>query len=80
MGCKRYKPAKAYCDFYENKLKLRQNPTLAEHRSLIKAYVVNNDTTDLSTYNLIRGSQLPEQIIIGVVPQYSYDGSIRKSI
>ena len=59
MSCKRYKPAKSYRDFYENQLKLRRNPTLAIDRSLIKAYVVNSGTTDLSAYNLIRGSQLP---------------------
>ena len=79
MSCKRYKPAKSYRNFYENQLKLRRNPTLAIDRSLIKAYVVNSGTTDLSAYNLIRGSQLPEQIIIGVVPQESYNGSIDKN-
>ena len=36
---------------------------------------MNKGTTDLSTYNLIRGSQLPEQVIIGVVNQESYNGS-----
>ena len=76
MSCKRYKPGKVLHDFYENQLKLRKNPTLAIDRSLIKAYVVNKGTTDLSTYNLIRGSQLPEQVIIGVVPQESYNGSL----
>ena len=40
---------------------------------------MNSGTTDLSAYNLIRGSQLPEQIIIGVVPQESYNGSIDKN-
>ena len=79
MSCKRYKPAKKYINFYENQLKLRRNPTLAIDRSLIKAYVVNKGTTDLSAYNLIRGSQLPEQIIIGVVSQESYNGCIDKN-
>ena len=36
-------------------------------------------TTDLSAYNLIRGSQLPEQIIIGIVSQDSYNGSVSKN-
>ena len=79
MSCKRYKPAKSYRDFYDSQLKLERNPTLAIDRSLIKAYVVNKGTTDLSAYNLIRGSQLPEQIIIGVVTQESYNGSIDKN-
>ena len=51
---------------------------MAIDRSLIKAYVVNKGTTDLSVYNLKRGSQLPEQVIIGVVPQESYNGGIDK--
>ena len=40
---------------------------------------MNRGTTDLSQYNPIRGSQLPEQVIIGVVPQESYNGSIDKN-
>ena len=40
---------------------------------------MNRGTTDLSTYNLIRGRQLSEQIIIRVVPQESYNGSIDKN-
>ena len=38
--------------------------------------MVNMGTTDLSAYTLIRGTQLPEQIIIGVVNQESYNGSL----
>ena len=38
---KRFKPDKAYHDFYENQLKLGRNQTLAIDRSLIEAYVVN---------------------------------------
>ena len=37
---------------------------------------MNKGTTDLSTYNIFRGSQLPEQVTIGVVPQESYNGSL----
>ena len=36
-------------------------------------------TSDLSHYNLIRGTQLPEQIIIGIVDQAAYSGSISKN-
>ena len=79
MSCKRYRPAKTFQNFYDNQLKSGRNPTLAIDRSLIKAYVMNMGTTDLSAYNLIRGSQLPEQIIIGVVSQESYNGSIDKN-
>ena len=54
MSRKRYKPGKVLHDFHEYQLKLGKNPTLEIDRSLIKAYVVNRGTTDLSAYNLIR--------------------------
>ena len=79
MSSKRYKPAKTYRDFYANQLKLKRNPTLPIDRSLLKDYVVNKGTSDLSHYNLIRGTQLPEQIIIGIVDQAAYSGSISKN-
>ena len=79
MSAKRYKPEKVFRDFYDNQLKLKQNPTLPIDRSLLKEYVINSGTSDLSHYNLIRGSQLPEQIIIGVVAQDAYSGCINKN-
>ena len=79
MSGKRYKPANVITDFYQNQLKLRRNPRLSIDRSLLKEYVINRGTSDLSHYNLIRGSQLPEQIIIGVVAQDAHSGSIVKN-
>jgi len=79
MSSKRYKPAKAFRDFYANQIKLKRTPTLAIDRSLIKDYVVNKGISDLSHYNLIRGTQLPDQIIIGIVDQDAYSGSIKKN-
>ena len=79
MSCKRYKPSRTFQNFYNNQLKSGNNPTLPIDRSLIKSYVVNSGSTDLSVYNLIRGSQLPEQIIIGVVCQDAYNGTINKN-
>ena len=79
MSGKRYKPAKEIRDFNENQLKLKQNPTLTINRSLLKKYVINRGTSDISHYNLIRGSQLPKQIIIGVVAHDAYNGSINKN-
>ena len=64
---------------YENQLKLKRNPTLPIDRSLLKKYVINSGTSDLSHYNLIRGSQLPEQIIIEVVGKNAHSGSIVKN-
>ena len=78
LSCYRYKPCKSYRDFYANQLKLRRNPTLPIDRSLIKDYVVNKNTTNLSHNNLMRGTQLPEQIIIGIVDQDAYNDSITK--
>ena len=48
-------------------------------RSLLKDYVINKGTSDLSHYNLIRGTQLTEQIIIGVVGQAAHSWSIGKN-
>ena len=45
-------------------------------RSLIKQYIVGSGSSDLSHFNLIRGDQLPEQIIIGVVEQTAFNGDI----
>ena len=53
--------------------------SLSIDRSLLKEYVINSGTSDLSNYNLIRGSQLPEQIIIGVVADDAYGGCITKN-
>merc|ERR1712033_93069 len=79
MRSKRYKPAKRFRDFYANQLRLKRNPTLPIDRSLLKDYVVNKSISDLSHYNLIRGTQLPEQIIIGIVGQAAHSGSISKN-
>ena len=79
MSSKRYKPEKRFRDFYANQLRLKRNPTLPIDRSLLKDYVVNKGISDLSHYNLIRGTQLPEQIIIGIVGQAAHSGSISKN-
>ena len=79
MSSKRYKPAKRFRDFYANQLRLKRNPTLPIDRSLLKDYVVNKGISDLSHYNLIRGPQLPEQIIIGIVGQGAHSGCISKN-
>ena len=76
MSGKRYKPTKAFRDFYANPPKIKWNLTLPIDRSFLKEYVVNKRTSDISHYNLIRGSQLPEQIIIGGVAQDAHSGSI----
>ena len=59
-------PQQVFKDFYTNQLKIKRNPTLPIDRSLLKEYVVNRGTSDLSHFNLIGGNQLPEQVIIGV--------------
>ena len=57
---------------------MKRNPTLPIDRSLLKDYVVNKGISDLSHYKLIRGTQLPEQIIIGIVDQAAHSGNITK--
>ena len=79
MSSKRYRPEKKTRDFYANQLRMKRNPTLPIDRSLLKDYVVNKGISDLSHYNLIRGTQLPEQIIIGIVDQAAHGGNITKN-
>merc|ERR1711954_258212 len=79
MSSKRYRPEKKTRDFYANQLRMKRNPTLPIDRSLLKDYVINKGISDISHYNLIRGTQLPEQIIIGIVYQAAHGGNITKN-
>ena len=77
MSFKRYTPSRSVSEYINNEMRRGQIPTLPIDRSLIKQYTVGTGSTDLSHFNLIRGDQLPEQIIIGVVEQSAYNGNIK---
>ena len=57
---------------------MKRNPTLPIYKSLLEKYVINKGISDISHYNSIRGNQLPEQIIIGIVDQAAHSGNITK--
>ena len=52
------------------------NPRLTIDRSVIKSYIVTAGKSDLSHYNIISGSQLPEQLIIGIVSEDAFNGTL----
>merc|ERR1712101_101008 len=62
MSFKRYTPSRIVFEDYFKKLKAGMIPRLPIDRSLIKQYIVGSGNSDLSSFNLIRGDQLPEQV------------------
>ena len=79
MSFKRYTPSRIVFEDYFKKLKGGMIPRLPIDRSLIKQYIVGSGNSDLSSFNLIRGDQLPEQVIIGIVEQAAFDGKVSKN-
>ena len=48
-------------------------------RSLLKTYTITPNRSDLSEYNIIQGSQLPEQVIIAIVDDDAFRGKLSKN-
>ena len=76
MTLKRYEPSDEMKEFYERNLRNGNKARLPIDRSIIKTYTVNANKKDLSEFNIIAGTQLPDQVIIGIVSEKSYEGSI----
>ena len=76
MSFKRYAPSIIVQHEYLSNLKQQKTPTLPIDCSLIKQHIVADGSSNLSHFNLIRGDQLPEQVIIGVVEQTAFNGDI----
>ena len=76
LSLDRLEPSPAIAKWYTEKLKAGLKPRIPIDRSVIKTYIVNANKSDLSHYNIISGHQLPDQILIGVVTENSYNGSI----
>ena len=66
-------------NYYVNKIKTGKMPRLSLDRSLLKTYTVTKGRSDLSEHNIISGSQLPDQIIIGIVTESAHRGDITKN-
>lgn len=79
LSLTRYTPSTSIQKFYSDKLSKTKKQVLPIDRSLIKTYTVQSGQSNLSHYNIISGHQLPDQIIVGVVEQTSYSGSMQKN-
>lgn len=62
--------------YYMKQINAGFNPRLTIDRSVIKSYIVTAGKSDLSHYNIISGSQLPEQLIIGIVSEDAFNGTL----
>lgn len=76
LSLKRYRPSSELEMFWKQNIKSGNKARLAIDRSVIKTYTVTAGKKDLSACNIISGSQLPDQVIVGIVSETSYDGSV----
>jgi hypothetical protein len=79
MSVNRIEASVDVMDYYINKIKSGKMPRLSLDRSLLKTYTVTKGRSDLSEHNIISGSQLPDQIIIGIVTESAHRGDITKN-
>ena len=71
-------PSQKIYDFYTSRI-ASDNAKLNIDRSIIKSYVIPKGTTDLSRYKAFEGQKLPEQLIIGIIPQSAFNGNNAKN-
>ena len=79
MSVNRIEASADVMNYYFNQIKGRKVPRLSLDRSLLKTYTVTRGRSDLSEHNIISGSQLPDQIIIGIVVESAHRGDITKN-
>ena len=72
----RLEPSAEIQKFYSDNIRKGYKPRLELDRSVIKTYTVTANKSDLSHYNMISGAQLPDQVILGVVTENSYNGTL----
>ena len=77
LSLKRYLPNDDVRRFYDAHIKKGHKPRFSIDRSVIKTYTVKAGTTNLSHYGIISGLQLPDQVVIGIVDEKSYNGSLK---
>ena len=78
LSMRRFIPSDVVKNWIESQRRSQivQNPT---DRISIKAYTVAPGTNDLSSYGIIKGHRLPDQLIIGLVEEESYRGENNKN-
>ena len=75
LGIRKASPAQSIRNYYNEKLNEGAKPSVPIDRSIIINYAVPAQTSDLSHYNLIRGTNcLPDQIIISMVKSSAWKG------
>jgi hypothetical protein len=79
MSVNRIEASADVMNYYVSKIKSGKMPRLSIDRSLLKTYTVTKGRSDLSEHNIISGSQLPDQIIIGIVVESAHRGDITKN-
>ena len=79
LKVRRFTPAARITSYHNNTLARRGTCFLPVDRSFVKTYTVSLGRTDLSAYNLIKGSVLPDQVIIGMLEQDAYNGIYTKN-
>ena len=75
----RHIPSAQVMKYYNEQVRAGKKVRLPMDRSIVKTYPVPTGSTDLSKYNFFSQSQLPEQILIGMVESSAYNGSIKQS-
>ena len=76
LSLKRYLPTEDVKRFYEAHIAKGHKARFTIDRSVIKTYTVKGGTTNLSHYGIISGNQLPDQVVIGIVKEESYNGKL----
>ena len=78
LSMRRFTPSDYMKNWIENerRLKIAQNPM---DSNSFKAYTVAPGTNDLSSYGIIKGHKLPDQLLVGLVEEESYRGVNNKN-
>ena len=79
LSLKRYLPNEDVKRFYEAHIAKGHKARFTIDRSVIKTYTVKGGTTNLSHYGIISGDQLPDQVVIGIVKEESYNGKLTEN-
>ena len=73
VRCKAFKASPQVEAWYNAKLRTGAHPYIPIDRSIVKTYTIPTGTTNFSHSNVITGV-LPDQMIIGIIPETAYSG------
>ena len=79
LGVRRFKPSNSITSYHKSGMNKFKKCFLPIDRSLIKTYAVMRGALDLSHYNFISGNVLPDQIVVGMIAERSYNGTHSKN-